>query len=267
MSDVEAFSSRIDWHCRQMVALLGAAACGVAILLDASQPHAEMSEAPALEQEAVAEMAAAFADHYAASVKVAEVSGAAPAPRVKPAVHRADAVQTAAAGAQADGEILGRMAATYNLSDFKAAATLGDERRCLAQAIYYEARSESVMGQLAVADVVMNRVANKFYPNTICGVVFEGSERRTGCQFSFTCDGSMDRPTQHVQWRRSEELAGYVMDGLRQPVARTATHYHANYVSPYWADNLIPTAYIGAHMFYRFPSKDDVKPAAPATMF
>ena len=140
-----------------------------------------------------------------------------------------------------------------------------EERKCLAQAIYYEARSEPKIGQMAVADVVLNRVASPLYPNTICEVVFQGSHRRTGCQFSFTCDGSMQARLNKRKWKSSEDLAGAVLAGIHVPVSRNATHYHANYVDPYWAPKMTPTASIGTHKFYKFNNSRNVA-AAPASM-
>jgi spore germination cell wall hydrolase CwlJ-like protein len=134
---------------------------------------------------------------------------------------------------------------------------------CLSRAIYYEARSESARGQLAVAEVVLNRVAHRLYPNNICGVVYEGTDRATGlswrgsrmsCQFSFTCDGSeARRPPDGSQWAQAQRIAAHAMMGLSTSVTGQATHYHANYVSPYWAPRLVHTETIGAHIFYRFP--------------
>lgn len=155
--------------------------------------------------------------------------------------------------------------ADFDFSSLSVAREDASERKCLAQAIYYEARSEARVGQVAVADVVLNRVASSIYPNTICGVVFQGSERRTGCQFSFTCDGSMDIRLNKRKWAASQELAGAILAGLRVPVSRNATHYHANYVDPYWAPKMTPTATIGTHKFYRFPSQR-ITAAAPAAM-
>ena len=137
-----------------------------------------------------------------------------------------------------------------------------DEHRCLAEAIYYEAGFESVMGQMAVADVILNRVANKLYPDSICGVVYQGSHRKTGCQFSFTCDGSLDRRRHAATFEHSTELAGAILAGLHMPVSKNATHYHADYVSPYWAPKLTPTATIGAHKFYKFPNRKTITAAA-----
>ncbi len=141
---------------------------------------------------------------------------------------------------------------------------------CLSRAIYYEARSESVRGQLAVAEVVMNRVTHRLYPNNICGVVYEGTDRGTGlswrgnqesCQFSFTCDGSeARRPPEGQQWAQAQRIAAHAMMGLSTSVTGEATHYHASYVSPHWAPRLVHTQTIGAHIFYRFPRGKDEGP-------
>ena len=127
------------------------------------------------------------------------------------------------------------------------------ELDCLAEAVYYEARSEDTAGQLAVAEVVMNRVANPHYPKTVCGVVFQGQYRETGCQFTFTCDGSRRVKPRGVAWDRARDIALHVLLGLNTPVTNKATHYHTDYVNPYWAAGLVETKIIGTHIFYRFP--------------
>ena len=124
--------------------------------------------------------------------------------------------------------------------------------RCLTQAIYYEARSEPDAGQRAVAQVVLNRVKHKSYPNTVCGVVFQGSTRRTGCQFSFTCDGSMRRTPASTWWARSERVARAALAGAVYRPVGLATHYHTVQIYPYWAPSLVRVGTIGAHHFYRF---------------
>jgi spore germination cell wall hydrolase CwlJ-like protein len=138
---------------------------------------------------------------------------------------------------------------------------------CLSRAIYYEARSESARGQLAVAEVVLNRVSHQLYPNNLCDVVYEGTDRATGlswrgsrmsCQFSFTCDGSeARRPPSGDQWAQAQRIAAHAMMGLSTSVTGEATHYHANYVSPHWAPSLVHTQTIGTHIFYRFPRGRD----------
>ena len=133
-------------------------------------------------------------------------------------------------------------------------SSLTTEADCMAEAIYYEARSESLAGQLAVTEVVMNRVASDFYPNSVCGVVYQGSTRRTGCQFSFTCDGSMDYQPRGDAWDRAQHISAHVLTGgARSTLTGDATHYHTDYVSPYWHHGLVKTKTIGTHIFYRFP--------------
>ncbi len=122
---------------------------------------------------------------------------------------------------------------------------------CLSTAIVYEAAHEPVEGQQAVAEVILNRVRNPAYPKSVCGVVFAGSERRTGCQFSFTCDGSLDRQPAQSVMALARMVAAAALDGHNPVRVSGATHYHANYVSPYWAPSLIRIARIGAHIFYR----------------
>ena len=130
-----------------------------------------------------------------------------------------------------------------------------DARRatdCLTQAVYYEARSEPVDGQRAVAQVVLNRVRDRAFPHSICGVVYQGSERRTGCQFSFTCDGSMQRPMEPTAWDRARLVAQAALAGSVYAPVGSATHYHANYVLPWWASSLTRIGAVGSHIFYRW---------------
>jgi spore germination cell wall hydrolase CwlJ-like protein len=131
------------------------------------------------------------------------------------------------------------------------------ERQCLAEAIYYEARGESFAGQLAVAEVVLNRVRHRAYPDTVCGVVYQGADRVTGCQFSFTCDGSMERAAQGRAWRRAELMADHALMGFARPLTRSATHFHTIQVDPVWNSSLVQTRRIGAHIFYRIPSPSE----------
>jgi hypothetical protein len=135
------------------------------------------------------------------------------------------------------------------------AGTLGDRSRaqhCLTQAIYYEAASEPDAGQRAVAQVVLNRVAHPAYPDTVCGVVFQGSERSTGCQFSFTCDGALARKPAKMWWDRAAAVARAALAGTVYAPVGLATHYHTVQIHPYWADSLDHVGTIGAHRFYRW---------------
>lgn len=129
-------------------------------------------------------------------------------------------------------------------------AGYGAALRCLTQTVYYEAASEPDEGQRAVAQVVLNRVRHPAFPNTVCGVVYQGSERVTGCQFSFTCDGSLARIPSRGGWARAEGVARDALAGRVAAVVGNATHYHANYVVPYWAPTLDKAATVGAHIFY-----------------
>lgn len=144
---------------------------------------------------------------------------------------------------------------TYDASHLESATDFKSELNCLAEAIYYEARSERYVGQLAVAQVVMNRVRHSAWPDTICDVVYQGSERRTGCQFTFTCDGSMYREPYGRGWISAQAVAEHAYLGFGRDVTRTATHYHTVAVDPYWNDSLVHTRTIGTHIFYRFPTR------------
>ena len=125
------------------------------------------------------------------------------------------------------------------------------EHKCLSEAIFYESRSEGKDGQKAVAEVIQNRVRSKHYPNSICGVVYQGSHRSTGCQFSFTCDGSMDRTPKGKTWLRANHIATLAMTGGITPITGGATHYHNLDVKPVWSDTLVMTKQIETHKFYR----------------
>jgi hypothetical protein len=122
---------------------------------------------------------------------------------------------------------------------------------CLAQAVWYEAANESEAGQRAVAQVVLNRVAHPAWPSSVCGVVYQGSQRSTGCQFTFTCDGSLGRRAGGPTWERAQRIAQAALSGdVYRPIG-LATHYHTRWVNPYWAGSLDHVGTIGAHIFYR----------------
>jgi spore germination cell wall hydrolase CwlJ-like protein len=131
------------------------------------------------------------------------------------------------------------------------------QQNCLAQAIYYEARGETQQGQTAVAEVIMNRVRSRAYPNSICGVVYQGSHRSTGCQFTFTCDGSLGQRPRGRAWDRAQRIATAVMLGYARPMTQGATHYHTTAVNPVWNSGLVETTQIGVHLFYRFPNRSE----------
>lgn len=143
----------------------------------------------------------------------------------------------------------------FQPASLRAAAKGSREQRCLAEAIYYEARSESRQGQMAVAEVVANRVRSGFYPDSYCGVVYQGSERATGCQFSFTCDGSLRHRPRGAAWREANAISAQFLMGSMAPVTHRATHYHTTAIDPYWSAGLVETTRIGAHVFYRMPNR------------
>ena len=123
---------------------------------------------------------------------------------------------------------------------------------CLAQAVYYEAAQEPIEGRRAVAQVVLNRVRHPAFPDTVCGVVYQGSQLKTGCQFTFTCDGSLSRSPNPLGWARARQIAEQALAGAVEPSVGTATHYHADYVLPPWASQLAKLVQINRHIFYRW---------------
>ncbi|MBB4084001.1 cell wall hydrolase [Brevundimonas lenta] len=123
---------------------------------------------------------------------------------------------------------------------------------CLTQAAYYEARGEGRDGMRAVAQVVLNRVRHPAFPKSVCSVVFQGAGRRTGCQFSFTCDGSMRGRVNRAAWDRAREVASAALSGNVYAGVGNATHFHTTGVSPQWRSSLIRVSQVGDHVFYRF---------------
>jgi spore germination cell wall hydrolase CwlJ-like protein len=137
------------------------------------------------------------------------------------------------------------------------------EFRCMATAIYHEARGESHDGQVAVGQVILTRVRSDYYPNTICGVVYQGQWNRNACQFSFACDGRSDAPKNGKLWDVSIDVAKKVITGKAfiKDIAE-ATHYHATYVSPKWRLKMNKLKRIGVHIFYK---ADFVRPLIAST--
>jgi spore germination cell wall hydrolase CwlJ-like protein len=123
---------------------------------------------------------------------------------------------------------------------------------CLTKAAYYEARGEGVDGMRAVAQVVLNRARHAGFPNTVCAVVFQGSNRRSGCQFSFTCNGAMRGAVNRAAWDRARSVASNALSGQVYAPVGNATHFHTTGVSPGWRNNLVKVGQVGDHLFYRF---------------
>lgn len=125
-------------------------------------------------------------------------------------------------------------------------------RDCLAAAMLYEA-GDDMRGQMSVGQVVINRARHPAFPKSICGVVFQGSERTTGCQFTFTCDGALARRYSDAAWTRAQVHADMMLSGFTDPTVGLATHYHTDWVRPYWSDTLEKIAIVDTHLFFRWP--------------
>lgn len=125
--------------------------------------------------------------------------------------------------------------------------------KCLAEALYFEARGESVKGQFAVAEVILNRVASSAYPDDLCGVIRQGTGRKYQCQFTYTCDGNPETIREHAAFEQVSKVAYVSLSGVAEPLTDGATHYHTKHVSPSWSRKFPRTATIGVHHFYRQP--------------
>ncbi|MDZ3830999.1 MAG: cell wall hydrolase [Sphingopyxis sp.] len=125
-------------------------------------------------------------------------------------------------------------------------------RDCLAAAMIYEA-GDDAKGQQAVGQVVINRARHPAFPKSICGVVFQGAERTTGCQFTFTCDGALARRYSDAAWARARTNADRMLSGTTYAPVGLATHYHTDWVRPYWSDSLEKIAIVDTHLFFRWP--------------
>ncbi|SEN42735.1 Cell wall hydrolase CwlJ, involved in spore germination [Loktanella fryxellensis] len=126
---------------------------------------------------------------------------------------------------------------------------------CLAEALYFEARGESVQGVFAVGEVILNRVDSPDYPGTVCGVVHQGTGRQYACQFTWTCDSNSDAIGNRTAFARVSKVAKLLMDGVPRILTQGATHYHTRAVHPSWANRFPRTASIGAHLFYKQPTR------------
>lgn len=169
------------------------------------------------------------------------------------ALHVPDDISAKVATATPDAPFTA--AAPFVAPPFLTSKSVDDASRaadCLTAAVYYEARSQSQDGQRAVAQVVLNRVRDRAFPNSVCGVVYQGAERRTGCQFSFTCDGSMNRPREVGAWDRARAVATAALGGSVYAPVGAATSFHTTSILPWWASSLARITTVGAHVFYRW---------------
>lgn len=131
----------------------------------------------------------------------------------------------------------------------------GPQWRCLAEALYFEARGESVKGQFAVAEVILNRVDSPDFPDTVCGVIKQGTGRKYQCQFTYTCDGHKEVIAEPRAFERVSKVAMAMVEGAGRPLTKGATHYHTKSVRPRWSRKFPRTATIGVHHFYRQPTR------------
>jgi spore germination cell wall hydrolase CwlJ-like protein len=131
----------------------------------------------------------------------------------------------------------------------------GDELSCLAEALYFEARGETVKGQFAVAEVILNRVDSDHFPDSVCGVVHQGTGKRYQCQFTYTCDGRPETISEAEAYERMRKIAAVMLAGAPRVLTKGATHYHTLAVSPRWARRFDHTATIGEHRFYRMSER------------
>lgn len=241
----------------------GVAAAAVVVITAGGMPAMAMRASDQREDADWSARASAFNDYLNAPVE----AGGEPAARLTLAVQAADYGWRARASttvAQADfggraitvaTQVHSGKGAKFQTAAYGPSAKSVREQRCLAEAIYYEARGESRIGQMAVAEVVANRVRSSIYPDSFCAVVYQGSDRATGCQFSFTCDGSMNKRPRGAAWREANVIASQVLMGMGRSLTNRATHYHTTAIDPYWSASLVETTRIGAHVFYRNPTK------------
>ena len=154
-----------------------------------------------------------------------------------------------------DHEKVTRVSYTRDFLAKQPKAKGGADLKCLSEALYFEARGESVKGQFAVAEVILNRVDSARYPDTVCGVIKQGTGRKFACQFTYTCDGRAEVIRERRAYERVAKVARLMLDGAPRILTDGATYYHTTAVNPRWARALKRTAAIGVHRFYRQPAR------------
>lgn len=150
-------------------------------------------------------------------------------------------------------DAVGAFGYTSDWINAQPSASGGADWQCLSEALYFEARGETVRGQFAVAEVILNRVDSRDFPNSVCGVINQGTGQRFRCQFTYTCDGHAEAINEPATFVRVGKVARAMLDGTERALTQGATYYHANWVSPRWARRFVKTASIGVHLFYRKP--------------
>ncbi len=149
----------------------------------------------------------------------------------------------------------GEFSYSRNWLDGQKVAKGGADWQCLAEALYFEARGESVKGQFAVGEVILNRVDNPQFPNSVCGVIKQGTGRKFQCQFTYTCDGIKEVIAEPKAYERVGKVAALLLAGAPRKLVKGATHYHTRAVSPSWSRVYPRVAAIGVHYFYKRPTR------------
>ena len=144
-----------------------------------------------------------------------------------------------------------KMSYSKDWLDQQPKATGDEDFKCLAEALYFEARGESVRGQFAVAEVILNRVDSGRFPDSLCGVIKQGTGKKYQCQFTYTCDGQKEVIREKKAYERVAKVARAAIDGVTKELTEGATHYHTTAVRPSWSRVYKETARIGVHIFYR----------------
>jgi spore germination cell wall hydrolase CwlJ-like protein len=214
-------------------ALMLALSAALALPAQAGPASAEAKRALSREQSALGALTASLRPRARSEEVVASSRNAATDPAPAPA--------PAATPARLDFRALDAMPRTSG----------GAEWQCLAEAVYFESRGEPIEGQVAVAEVVLNRVSDRRFPGTVCGVTRQGAGSGKGCQFSYACDGNSDVMKSALPRSRAEKIATMMLEGRERSVTDGATYFHTRSVRPSWSRRFVRTASIGHHHFYR----------------
>ena len=236
--------ARAEWRVLISAALIGS---GIGLGLGATYMAGGMAQA-VTDHNRAARIAAAAAGGFSESVLRREAEAMTPAALRLARQNDPQADDTPAAPQIEDRLKARRVAASGR---FGSALDRGRELDCLTQAVYFEARGETPLGQAAVAQVVLNRVKHPAFPKTVCAVVFQGAATH-GCQFSFACDGAMRRGREAGAWARARKIASRALSGAVAADIGSATHFHTTGVAPGWGPRMLRVTQVGLHVFYRF---------------
>ena len=246
--------ARAEWRVLFSAALIGS---GIGLAVGATYMAGGMAQA-ATDHSRSERIAEAAAGGFSESVLQRESEGMTPGGLRLARAH--DPLADQAPDTTFEESLRGRKVAATGR--FGSALSRTRELDCLTQAVYFEARGETVRGQAAVAQVVLNRVKHPAFPKTVCAVVFQGAASH-GCQFSFACDGSMRRARETGAWDRARKIAARAMSGVVLADVGSATHFHTTGVSPVWGPRMLRVSQVGLHVFYRFNPHARTLDAAP----